>query len=85
MWDSQIDFDSIQASIDLERRQKEETDRKLEECKKEKLDQVNTEYAGVYACPDLLHFFIFQDLYIKVNDMMSTRQENILTNISDTD
>ncbi|XP_060573825.1 UV-stimulated scaffold protein A-like isoform X2 [Ruditapes philippinarum] len=40
-----IDFDGIQATLDLERRQKEETERKLEECRKEKVDKVSTEYA----------------------------------------
>lgn len=40
-----IDFDNIQAEIELERRQKEETERKMEEQRQEKLQQVDKEYS----------------------------------------
>lgn len=49
----QIDFDSIQASLDVERRQKEETERKVEDSRREKLEKVNKEYSGLFGYPYL--------------------------------
>lgn len=42
-----MDFDGIKASIELERQQQEETNRKLEEARQEKLQQVLKEVSGI--------------------------------------